>query len=160
VDQAGGGEGPLAAERPELRIPLLPDVRRRVAPRHGDVSTMNNRWSNSNSSTVEARLKINPEEWYLYRETRAGWEEQPAEHIASHLAPRSDLVVGDFGCGECQLTAALPHHKVIGSDYVSVNDTVIAGDMAHTPLENGILGAAVFSLSPMGYNWRDYLSGF
>jgi hypothetical protein len=121
---------------------------------------MNNRRSNSNSSTVEARLKINPEEWYLYRETRAGWEEQPAEHIASHLAPRSDLVVGDFGCGECQLTAALPHHKVIGFDYVSVNDTVIEGDMAHTPLENGILGAAVFSLSPMGYNWRDYFSGF
>jgi Hypothetical methyltransferase len=37
---------------------------------------------------------------------------------------------------------------------------VIEGDMAHTPLENGILGAAVFSLSLMGYNWRDYFSGF
>jgi Hypothetical methyltransferase len=72
------------------------------------------------------------------------------------LAPRSYLVVGDFGCGECQLTA-LPNHKVIGFDYVAVNDTVIEGDMAHTPLENGILGAAVFSLSLMGYNWRDYL---
>jgi hypothetical protein len=156
-----GREGPLAAERPELRIPLPPDVRRRVAPRHGDFSTMNNRWSNSNSSTVEARLKTNPEEWYLYhtlyRETRAGWEEQPAEHIASQLASRSDLVVGDFGCGECQLAAALPNHKVVGFDYVAVTDTVIEGDMAHTPLEDGTLGAVVFSLSLMGYNWRDYL---
>jgi hypothetical protein len=70
----------------------------------------------------------------LYRETRAKWEEQPAEHIASHLASRSDLVVGDFGCGECLLAAALPNHKVISFDYVAVNDTVIEGDMAHTPL--------------------------
>jgi ribosomal RNA-processing protein 8 len=41
---------------------------------------------------------------------------------------------------------------------VAVDDTVIACDMAKTPLEDGSLGAAVFSLSLMGKNWRDYLA--
>jgi hypothetical protein len=30
--------------------------------------------------------------------------------------------------------------------------------MAHTPLEDQSLGAAVFSLSLIGRNWRDYLA--
>jgi len=30
--------------------------------------------------------------------------------------------------------------------------------MAHAPLEDGSLGAVVFSLSLMGHNWADYLA--
>ena len=66
--------------------------------------------------------------------------------------------VGDFGAGECLLRDALPDHEVVSLDHVAVDDSVIACDMAHTPLEDGELGAAVFSLSLMGRNWRDYLT--
>jgi ribosomal RNA-processing protein 8 len=66
-------------------------------------------------------------------------------------------VIGDFGCGEGLLQGALPGVQVIGIDHVACNETVIACDMAHTPLADGALDAVVFSLSLMGANWRDYL---
>ena len=66
--------------------------------------------------------------------------------------------MGDFGCGECLLQKLLPQHDIIGLDHVAVDDSVIACDMAHTPLEDGSLGAVVFSLSLMGRNWADYLA--
>ena len=67
------------------------------------------------------------------------------------------LKVGDFGCGECLLRDALPGHEVVGLDHIAVDETVTACDMAKTPLEDGSLGAAVFSLSLMGRNWPEYL---
>jgi hypothetical protein len=82
----------------------------------------------------------------------------PAEHIASQLRGRPDLRIGDFGCGECLLRDALPEHDVIGLDYVALDESVIACDMAHSPLEKASLGAAVFSLSLMGRNWPEYLA--
>jgi hypothetical protein len=127
----------------------------------GDFSKLNNRWSTSNSATVHDRLERDPSEWYLYhtlyREAREGWPELPAEHIAEHLRNRPDLRVGDFGCGECLLRDALPEHDVIGFDHVAIDNSVVACDMAHVPLEAGTLGAVVFSLSLMGRNWRTYL---
>jgi hypothetical protein len=138
------------------------DIRRAVQVRHGDFTTLNNRWGSSNSATVHERLEEDPSEWYLYhtlyREARADWPELPAEHIATHLQARPDLKVGDFGCGECLLKKALSQHEVIGLDHVAVDDSVIACDMAHAPLEDESLGAAVFSLSLMGRNWVGYLA--
>ena len=67
------------------------------------------------------------------------------------------LKVGDFGCGECLLRDALPGHEVVELDHIAVDETVTACDMAKTPLEDGSLGAAVFSLSLMGRNWPEYL---
>jgi hypothetical protein len=63
-----------------------------------------------------------------------------------------------IGAGECLLRDALPNHDVVSLDYVALDETVIACDMAHTPLQDGELGAAVFSLLLMGRNWRDYLT--
>ena len=81
-----------------------------------------------------------------------------ALRIADELRLREDLRVGDFGAGECLLRDALPNHDVVSLDYVALDEGVVACDMAHTPLEDGELGAAVFSLSLMGRNWRDYLA--
>jgi len=157
-----GEEGLLSIEREHLSVPLPPDIRRAVQVRHGDFTEINNRWYSSNSATVHNRLEEDPSEWYLYhtlyREARADWPELPADHIATHLQARPDLKVGDFGCGECLLKRSLPQHDVIGLDHVAVDDSVIACDMAHTPLEEGSLGAVVFSLSLMGRNWADYLA--
>jgi hypothetical protein len=156
------GDGFAFVERPKLEIPLPPELRQRVHTKHGDFVTINNRWSNSNSTTVFERLQADPAEWYLYhtlyREARTEWDEVPAEHIASQLRARPDLRVGDFGCGECLLRDALPDHDVVGLDYIAVDETVTACDMAKTPLEDGSLGAAVFSLSLMGRNWPEYLA--
>lgn len=154
-------KGMLVLDRAKLTIPLPPDVREKVIVKRGDFTAINNRWSTSNSATTHERLESDPSEWYLYhtlyREARAGWLELPAEHIASHLRARPDLKVGDFGCGECLLKAALPEHEVIGLDHVAVDVSVLACDIAHTPLQDESLGAAVFSLSLMGRNWSEYL---
>ncbi|MDP9477533.1 MAG: methyltransferase domain-containing protein [Actinomycetota bacterium] len=164
IKRIGGGEKLNLSElRPHLKVPLPPDVTRKLVVRRGDFTTLNSRWASSNSETLHARLKEEPEDWYLYhtlyRESRAGWPELPAEVIASDLRGRPDLRVGDFGCGECILAEALGEgYDVIGFDHVAVGEGVIACDMARTPLEDESLGAAVFSLSLMGRNWRDYLA--
>jgi hypothetical protein len=163
IKRIGGEELNLSEIRPHLRVPLPPDVKRKLVVTRGDFATFNNRWVSSSSETVHTRLKEFPEEWYLYhtlyREAREKWPEVPAEVIASHLRSRPDLILGDFGCGEYLLAEALgEEHQVIGFDHVAANATVTACDMAHTPLEDGALGAAVFSLSLMGRNWRDYLA--
>lgn len=163
IERIEGKELNLSEIRPHLKVPLPPDVTRKLVFARGDFATLTNRWSTSNSETVHARLKESPEEWYLYhtlyRKAREGRTEIPAEHMAEHLRGRPDLKVGDFGCGEGLLKEALGEgHEVIGFDHVAAAEGVIACDMAHTPLEDGSLGAAVFSLSLMGRNWRDYLA--
>jgi SAM-dependent methyltransferase len=147
--------------RDKLSIPLPADVATLAQRRYGDFSALNHRWNHTYSATTHERLEADPTEWYhyhtLYRKARAKWPEQPIEYIAGQLQARPDWRVGDFGCGECLLQEALPGVQVIGIDHVSCNERVIACDMAHTPLANSELDAAVFSLSLMGANWRDYL---
>jgi hypothetical protein len=156
------GEAAVGIERPRLRIPLPPALKERLQINRGDFATLNNRWVSSNSETIHTRLQDVPAEWYLYhtlyREARESWSEVPALRIAEDLKARADLRVGDFGAGECLLRDALPDHDVVSLDHVAVDDGVIACDMARTPLKDGELGAAVFSLSLMGRNWRDYLT--
>jgi hypothetical protein len=155
------GEAAVGVERPKLRIPLPPELKRHLEVKRGDFATLNNRWVSSNSETLHSRLKGDPEEWCLYhtlyREARESWSEVPGLRIAEDLRSRPDLKVGDFGAGECLLRDALPDHEVVSMDHVAIDDRAIACDIAHTPLEDGELGAAVFSLSLMGRNWRQYL---
>jgi ubiquinone/menaquinone biosynthesis C-methylase UbiE len=54
------------------------------------------------------------------------------------------------------LAASVPN-KVYSVDHVAINESVIACDMARTPLEDGTLDVVVFSLSLMGTNVEDYL---
>jgi SAM-dependent methyltransferase len=122
---------------------------------------MNRRWATSLSSTTHERLQLNATAWYAYhtryREARQDWPEMPCEVIAETLKVRSDWVVGDFGCGEALLAETLPN-RVHSFDHVAINDGVVVCDMAHTPLEDGVLDVAVYSLSLMGTNWREYLA--
>jgi superfamily II DNA or RNA helicase len=156
-----GERGVLAIERERLTVPLPPDIRHAAQVRHGDFTILNNRWSTSRSSTTYARLQEDPSEWHLYhtlyREAREGWPEQPFEWIAERIRVRSDWVVGDFGCGECLLSQALPNNRVIGLDHIGWDENVTSCDMSATPLKDASLDVAVFSLSLMGVNWTDYL---
>lgn len=66
------------------------------------------------------------------------------------------VCVGDFGCGENLMKMFIPNNKVYSFDHVAIDNTVIACDMAHTPLEDETLDVAVFSLSLWGSNFEDY----
>jgi hypothetical protein len=152
-------------ERPRIVVPLSQDdgaeVERR-ARKYGDFSAMNRTWNQSRSATTHARLRENPEEWAqyhtLYREARKDWSVVPFEEFIRWAKQRSDYVIGDFGCGEAKVAEALAdRHTIHSFDYVAAKDDVVACDMAKTPLEDGSLDVALFSLSLMGANFTDYL---
>ena len=152
-------------ERPRIVVPLPQgdsgEVERRTRT-YGDFSAMNRTWNQSRSSTTQTRLQQNPEEWAqyhtLYREARKNWSVLPFEEFIRWAQQRSDYVIGDFGCGEAKVAEALAdRHTVHSFDYVAANDDVVACDMTKTPLEDGTLDVALFSLSLMGANFTDYL---
>eukprot|EP00092_Neocalanus_flemingeri_P056513 GFUD01067016.1.p1 GENE.GFUD01067016.1~~GFUD01067016.1.p1 ORF type:complete len:155 (-),score=45.42 GFUD01067016.1:68-532(-) len=67
-----------------------------------------------------------------------------------------EAVIADFGCGEARLARSVVN-KVHSLDLVAANETVIACDMANTPLEDNSVDVAVFCLALMGTNTRDFL---
>jgi len=153
-------------QRPIIKIPLSgepSEVERRVA-RYGDFSKMNNRWYASASDGTHARLAGNPEEWAhyhtMYRQLRESWPVVPYKEEIRWLSEseREGLVVGDFGCGEAFIAAAVSdRHRVHSFDHVAINESVVACDIAHVPLENGVLDVAIFCLALMGANFTDYV---
>jgi hypothetical protein len=151
--------------RPKIFVPLpnidSVDVQRRNV-QYGDFSRMNARWNNSYSHTTYQRLRKNPEEWMqyhtLYQEARKTWSVIPYQEAIKWLQKRSDLVVGDFGCGEALVAKALTgKHTIHSFDFIAINDTVIECDMARIPLEDSCLDVAMFNLSLMGLNIADYI---
>ncbi len=151
--------------RPKIFIPLPEadefEVKRRYAS-YGDFSKMNARWNTSYSSTTFQRLQNIPEEWMqyhtLYQNARRTWEIIPYAETIKWLEKRSNLVVGDFGCGEAIIGKNLAEkHTIHSFDYIAINDSVIECDVSKVPLIDEELDVAVFNLSLMGKNYADYL---
>jgi hypothetical protein len=152
--------------RPVIVIPLSGtpvELANRVR-KYGDFSRMNSRWYAGKSSTTHEALVKNPEEWghyhTEYRRLREAWPVVPFEEEIRWLQRpgRDGMTIGDFGCGEALIAAAVrERHYVYSFDHIAINDDVIACDMARTPLEAESLDVAIFCLSLMGSNFMDYL---
>ncbi|KAM7342834.1 ribosomal RNA-processing protein 8 [Cochliomyia hominivorax] len=114
-----------------------------------------------NSKKAENLFKQDPDAFKAYHEGYRHqvekWPLNPLDRIIKMIKklPKS-LEIGDFGCGEGKLAKSVPH-KVISMDLVSCRDDIIACDMAETPLANQSLDVAVYCLSLMGTNLKDYL---
>lgn len=67
-----------------------------------------------------------------------------------------NFVVADFGCGEARLAESISQ-KCYSFDLVAANNRVIACNMAHVPLPADSVDVAVFCLSLMGTNLKDFL---
>lgn len=67
-----------------------------------------------------------------------------------------NYIVADFGCGEARLAESVSQ-KCYSFDLVATNKKVIACNMAHTPLSPESVNVAVFCLSLMGTNLKDFL---
>jgi superfamily II DNA or RNA helicase/SAM-dependent methyltransferase len=161
-------EGLNEIERKQIRVPLDEssdvEVSRRYAS-YGDFATLNSRWNNTHSGVTHERLSKNSEEWCYYHtrmnEFEVSWQVIPREQCIKHLKENLPLgsVIGDFGCGQAKLAEALREvHTVHSFDHVAINRSVVACDMANTPLDDATLDAAVFSLSLMGANIKDYIT--
>lgn len=147
-------------QRKDLKFPLRPEIVETLSKKLGDFSKLNQVWSTSNSKTTHSKLKENPEDWYyyhtLYRERRKEWSEIPYKEIGKMIT-RKEMIVADLGCGEDLLREEIPKNKVLSFDHVAINKNVTACDISHLPLENESVDIAVFSLSLMGANYREYL---
>ncbi|XP_023294493.2 ribosomal RNA-processing protein 8 [Lucilia cuprina] len=114
-----------------------------------------------NSKKAENLFKQDPEAFKAYhdgyRHQVEKWPLNPLDRIIKMIKklPKS-LEICDFGCGEGKLAKSVPH-KVISMDLVSCRDDIIACDMAETPLTTQSLDVAVYCLSLMGTNLKDYL---
>ncbi|XP_073813471.1 ribosomal RNA-processing protein 8 [Musca autumnalis] len=114
-----------------------------------------------NSKKAEQLFKSDPEAFKAYhdgyRHQVEKWPLNPLNRIIKMIKklPKS-LEIGDFGCGEGMLAKSVPH-KVYSMDLVSCRDDIISCDMANTPLNTHSLDVAVYCLSLMGTNLKDYL---
>ncbi|XP_072390956.1 uncharacterized protein [Diabrotica undecimpunctata] len=93
-----------------------------------------------------------------YRKQVKTWPLNPLDIIVNTIKkmPRTH-VVADFGCGDARLSKSVIQ-KVHSFDLVAVDESVVACDMANVPLENNSVDVAVYCLSLMGTNLRDYLT--
>ena len=123
------------------------------------VSDFNRRGKTTNSGRLHRELTEKPEDWFEYHRARhesmQTWNEIPYKVIASQIKNKN-RVVADFGCGENLMKTFIPDNKVYSFDHVAIDDSVIACDMAHTPLEDESIDIAVFSLALWGSNYEDY----
>lgn len=65
-------------------------------------------------------------------------------------------MIADFGCGEAKLAQSVKQ-TVHSFDLVALNGLVKACDMSSVPLKSNTVDVAVFCLSLMGTNLKDYL---
>lgn len=123
------------------------------------ISEFNRKGKLMNSSRFHREIISGPDEWFEYHKARhesmKTWNEIPYEHIAS-MIKNKNKVVADFGCGENLMRTFIPENEVYSLDHIAIDDTVIACDMAHTPLADQSVDIAVFSLSLWGSNYEDY----
>ncbi|KAK3158353.1 hypothetical protein QOZ80_2AG0136030 [Eleusine coracana subsp. coracana] len=92
-----------------------------------------------------------------YQEQMSHWPEQPVNVIISWLKSHNpSWTVADFGCGNAAVAKNVKN-KVFSIDLVSEDPSVIACDMAHTPLEPTSVDVAIFCLSLMGVNYPSFL---
>ena len=69
-----------------------------------------------------------------FRQQTQHWPVQPVQQAVAWLKGKPDSwVAADFGCGDAQLAASVPH-KVHSLDLVAAVPGVIACNMATTPL--------------------------
>ncbi|BBE50948.1 hypothetical protein OYT1_ch1391 [Ferriphaselus amnicola] len=160
-------EGIAEFDRKSIRVPLdetdKVQNQRRLAE-YGELPKLRSHWSEELSHKTHERLQENPEEWCYFQtklqEQEREWQHIPRNECIKHIIENLSLgsVVGDFGCGQAQLAIALRDEYTVHSfDHVAISPSVVACDMAHTPLDDSILDVAVYCLSLVGANVKDYL---
>lgn len=147
-------------ERHKINLQLSEEAVQKGLKKFGDFSKMNHQLNSSSSATTHKKFQQHPEDWEyyhsMYREARKEWTVIPYKEAAKWCKARPHLVIGDFGCGEALLAQEI-ENKVHSFDHVAVNEEVTPCDIAHVPLDDESLDAAIFSLSLMGTNYLDYV---
>lgn len=164
-------QAPASAEEAEVPSAPSPDnhgaraeaLRARMAQRLDSARFryLNEQLYSGPSSAAQRLFQEDPEAFLLYHRGFQNqvkkWPLQPVDRIARDLRQRpASLVVADFGCGDCRLASSI-RNPVHCFDLASLDPRVTVCDMAQVPLEDESIDVAVFCLSLMGTNIRDFL---
>jgi len=149
--------------RAQLNAELTPVEIKKRFRKFGDFSKINRKINIQNSNTTHEKLIKNPEEWHeyhrLYRKEREKWNIVPYEYWIKKIKRLSErFLIGDFGCGEAKIAEAIGP-RVLSFDHVAIDANVQACDMKNVSefVNDGGLDVAVFSLSLMGKDWKNYI---
>tara|TARA_Y100001968_G_scaffold330203_1_gene381404 strand:+ start:761 stop:3718 length:2958 start_codon:yes stop_codon:yes gene_type:complete len=159
--------GGITYKHSSIKIPIVfkdEIEKKKILGKYGnDFSQINAKWNTSNSDTVFERIKDDPTEWALYqtlyRATRKTWQTYPLKEVIKKIKGLSELVIGDFGCGEGDLAKAIGEEsKVLSFDMHAINDSVIPCNIAEgVPIAPNTLDMAIFCLSLMFKDWKKML---
>ncbi|KAL6899650.1 hypothetical protein ACP4OV_006308 [Aristida adscensionis] len=152
-----GGAGPVGATpKRGSTSSLLDKMRARLSGGH--FRMLNEKLYTCSGEDAFDYFKTDPNLFDVgYQEQMSHWPEQPVNVIISWLKRHSaSWTVADFGCGNAAVAKNVKN-KVFSIDLVSDDSSVIACDMAHTPLEPSSVDVAIFCLSLMGTNYPSYL---
>lgn len=151
------------APRPDSQETRAGALRARMAQRLDGARFryLNEQLYSGPSSAAQRLFQEDPEAFLLYHRGFQSqvkkWPLQPVDRIARDLRQRpASLVVADFGCGDCRLASSV-RNPVHCFDLASLDPRVTVCDMAQVPLEDKSVDVAVFCLSLMGTNIRDFL---
>ena len=156
----------LDLTRPYRIYDLSPDERASRKREFGDFETINKIMIKSNSETNLQKITANPKLWYAYHSglnemKKKNWGIDPNEiWIAeiSKLLKSKRYVIGDFGCGEAAIGREFGPKRVKSFDLHSEdNELVTACNIKNTPLKDSSIDIAVYNLSLMGKDWKDFL---
>ncbi|GFR05785.1 ribosomal RNA-processing protein 8, partial [Trichonephila clavata] len=93
-----------------------------------------------------------------FRQQVSKWPMNPVNEIISDLQKlKGNVVIADLGCGDAKIAQVFPNKTVHSFDLVPLNEHVKACDISKIPLQNESVDVAVFCLSLMGTNLKDYL---
>lgn len=131
-------------------------------PKKTAFARMNEAWFDKGSKSTHDYFQAAPKDWHDYHDTfrdaRSRWDKVPADEIIKTYRQETGLRIGDFGCGEGMIGAALGKQNTMFSfDHVAANDSIVACDIANVPLESATLDVAIFSLALMGNNFTSYI---
>ncbi|XP_045146475.1 ribosomal RNA-processing protein 8 isoform X2 [Echinops telfairi] len=167
------GQAPGMAPSEEAEVPPAPRpdshearagaLRARMAERLDGARFryLNEQLYSGPSSAAQRLFQEDPEAFHLYHRGFQNqvkkWPLHPVDRIIKDLRQRPpSLVVADFGCGDCRLASSI-RNPVHCFDLAPLDPRVTVCDMAQVPLEDESVDVAVFCLSLMGTNIRDFL---
>ena len=149
--------------RRDLNRILLPVEIKQRQTQYGNFTKQKQKINAEDSSATNQRMMKNPEEWHEYhrnyREERKNWKVVPFNQWIKRIKKLPErYIVGDFGCGEAKVSEALGS-RIINFDHVAMDSSIISCDMSDVSqyVKNDELDVALFSLSLIGKNWKDYL---
>jgi len=149
--------------RPYRIYDLKPIEVKRREKKFGDFKKFNTKLIMSTSENNFKRIQNDPESWYAYHsalnENKKTWSFDPNEIWIEKISKmKKSFKIGDFGCGEAMIARKFGKHRVQSFDlHADDKELVQECNIKSTPLKDESIDIAVYNLSLMGTDWKDFL---